>query len=54
MNYIIFYDRSERLWTTYRTDAEGNQITEAQYASTKDQALILLGMTWNETTTEES
>lgn len=52
MNYTIFYDREQRLWTAFRTDSVGNQITEAQYASSKDEALILLGMTWNETTEE--
>jgi hypothetical protein len=35
MTMVIFYDRSLRLWTGYWTDAQGNQIGNAEYAATK-------------------
>jgi hypothetical protein len=38
-NIVVFYDRSLRLWTAYKTDADGFQITNAGYGTTKEQAI---------------
>ena len=35
---VIFYDKSMRLWTFYNTDKEGNQIGNAGYGISKDDA----------------
>ena len=42
--YDIWYDRSVRSWTTLVMDADGNQVGPAQYAPTRDSALIYAGL----------
>lgn len=44
VRYDIWYDRSVRSWTTLVKDADGNQVGPAQYAPTRDLALIYVGL----------
>ena len=44
VHYDISYDRSIRSWTTLVMDADGNQVGSAQYAPTRDLALIYAGL----------
>lgn len=36
---LFWYDRSLRLWTIAKRDDRGNQIGEAEYATSKDEAM---------------
>lgn len=40
-DYQLFYDRHLRLWTVYLIDAEGNQISDTEYASNRKDAIDL-------------
>ena len=38
--FLFWYDRSLRLWTITKRDEHDNQIGEAIYATSKDEAMV--------------
>ena len=42
--YDIWYDRAERSWVIQVKDHDDNQVGNAQYAATRDLALISAGL----------
>lgn len=42
-NIVCFYDRQFRSWVVFATDAEGNQLWDAQYYANKE----ALALDWN-------
>jgi len=46
--FLFWYDRSLRLWTITLRDQHNNQIGEAIYASSKDEAMVTTMQLFNE------
>ena len=44
VRYDIWYDRSVRSWVVQTKDADNNQVGAAEYAPTRDLALIYAGL----------
>jgi len=42
--YDVWYDRTVRSWVIQVKDREDNQVGDAQYAATRDLALIYVGL----------
>ena len=42
--FRVWYDRNERVWTLQELDAQGNQIGGCRYATSRDWALVYVGM----------
>ena len=42
--YDVWYDRGAGSWVVQVKDADGNQVGSAQYAATRDLALIYAGI----------
>ena len=39
MSLVVFYDRHIRLWTAYKVDDDGCQVSNAGYGPTKKDAI---------------
>jgi hypothetical protein len=46
--FSMWYDRADRVWVIAQIDGAGNQIGEADYAASRDLALIYIGITGND------
>jgi hypothetical protein len=42
--FRIFYARAERVWTAIEVNAAGDQLGDAQFAATRDLALVGVGI----------